>query len=310
MGFTLIELLAVIVILAMIALIATPIVLDIIKSSKKSAVEESAKNIVSAAETYYASKLLYNEKISTIDLSSDSLKYDGEKATKGNLTIDSDGNISGKMYISGYCIEIKNNSIINNQNITEDECEIKIGGGIDDNPILSEDFCFGLDCHTFGGLIVNEVIKGDSNIASYIVNPIRYSDPKVKKTISTFNENEDIVTLNDLLLLMNFDINSIVTDEDQNEIDVAKYEFIAPFSDIGIKKNGTLDFQNEEPVNLRLCAEVAKDFDADNLLFMYISPFTGNVSFTSIDDYDTDYGYFNVTMKYLGPAALLAKNED
>ena len=298
MGFTLIELLAVIVILAMIALIATPIVLDIIKSSKKSAVEESAKNIVSAAETYYASKLLYNEKISTIDLSSDSLKYDGEKVTKGNLTIDSDGNISGKMYISGYCIEIKNNSIINNQNINEDECEIKIGGDIDDNPVLSE-------------LIeVIEVIEGDSSIASYIVNPIRYSDPKAKKTISTFNENEDIVTLNDLLLLMNFDINSIVTDEDQNEIDVAKYEFIAPFSDIGIKKNGTLDFKNEEPVNLRLYVEAAKYFDVDNLLFMYISPSTGNVSFTSIDDYDTEYGYFNVTMKYLGPAALLAKNED
>ena len=308
MGFTLIELLAVIVILAMIALIATPIVLDIIKSSKKSAVEESAKNIVSAAETYYASKLLYNEKISTIDLSSDSLKYDGEKVTKGNLTIDSDGNISGKIYISGYCIEIKNNSIINNQNITEDECEIKIGG-IDDNPILSEDFCFGLDCHTFGGLIVNDVIKGDSSIASYIVNPIRYSEPKVKNAITTF-EKEDIVTLNDILLLLNLDINSINKDEAGNEIDLTKYEFIAPFSDIGIKKNGTLDFQNKEPVNLRLCAEVAKDFDADNLLFMYISPFTGNVSFTSIDDYDTDYGYFNVTMKYLGPAALLAKNED
>ncbi len=297
MGFTLIELLAVIVILAIIALIATPIVLDIIESSKKSAVEESAKNIVSAAETYYASKLLYNEKISTIDLSSDSLKYDGEKVTKGNLTIDSDGNISGKMYISGYCIEIKNNSIINNQNITEDECEIKIDGGIDDNPILSE-------------LIeVIEVIEGDSSIASYIVNPIRYSEPKVKNAIITF-EKEDIVTLNDILLLLNFDINSNNKDENGNKIDLTKYDFIAPFSDIGIKKNGTLDFQKEEPVNLRLYVETAKDFDVDNLLFMYISPSTGKVSFTSIDDYDSAYGYFNVTMKYLGPVALLAKNEE
>ena len=305
MGFTLIELLAVIVILAIIALIATPIVLDIIESSKKSAVEESAKNIVSAAETYYASKLLYNEKISTIDLSSDSLKYDGEKVTKGNLTIDSDGNISGKMYISGYCIEIKNNSIINNQNITEDECEIKIDGGIDDNPIL---VCSEPNC-TSVWVIVNDVIKGDSSIASYIVNPIRYSEPKVKNAIKTFEE-EDVVTLNDILLLLNFDINSITKDEKGNKIDLTKYEFITPFSDIGIKKNGTLDFQNEEPVNLRLYVETAKEFDVDNLLFMYISPSTGKVSFTSIDDYESAYGYFNVTMKYLGPVALLAKNEE
>ena len=44
-GFTLIELLAVIVILAIIALIATPIVLDIIDSSKKIAISEVLKYI-------------------------------------------------------------------------------------------------------------------------------------------------------------------------------------------------------------------------------------------------------------------------
>ena len=52
-GFTLIELLAVIVILAVIALIATPAVLNIIEDSKKAAAEASARNVVSAAKTYY-----------------------------------------------------------------------------------------------------------------------------------------------------------------------------------------------------------------------------------------------------------------
>ena len=42
-GFTLIELLAVIVILAIIALIATPIVLNIIKTSRKGAFARSAE---------------------------------------------------------------------------------------------------------------------------------------------------------------------------------------------------------------------------------------------------------------------------
>ena len=41
-GFTLIELLAVIIILAVIALIATPIVLNVIESARKSANKDSA----------------------------------------------------------------------------------------------------------------------------------------------------------------------------------------------------------------------------------------------------------------------------
>ena len=53
-GFTLIELLAVIVILAIIALIATPIVLDIIEDSKNSSIRESANMYKSAAENAIA----------------------------------------------------------------------------------------------------------------------------------------------------------------------------------------------------------------------------------------------------------------
>ena len=50
-GFTLIELLAVIIILAIIALIATPIVMRVIENSKKSAAERGAENYVRAVET-------------------------------------------------------------------------------------------------------------------------------------------------------------------------------------------------------------------------------------------------------------------
>ena len=45
-GFTLIELLAVIIILAIIALIATPIVLDVVDDARKSVAETEAKAIV------------------------------------------------------------------------------------------------------------------------------------------------------------------------------------------------------------------------------------------------------------------------
>ena len=62
-GFTLIELLAVIVILAIIALIATPIVLDIITDTKISAKERSIENIEHAAQLYIASEYQMNNKI-------------------------------------------------------------------------------------------------------------------------------------------------------------------------------------------------------------------------------------------------------
>ena len=57
-GFTLIELLAVIVVLAIIALIATPIVMNTIKSAKKGAAERSAENYIDALETVVATKRL------------------------------------------------------------------------------------------------------------------------------------------------------------------------------------------------------------------------------------------------------------
>ena len=52
-GFTLIELLAVIVILAIIALIATPMVLEIITKARKSAAQDSIYGIMEATSLAY-----------------------------------------------------------------------------------------------------------------------------------------------------------------------------------------------------------------------------------------------------------------
>ena len=57
-GFTLIELLAVIVILAIIALIATPIVMNVIENARKGAAERSASNYVDAVEVALAAAKL------------------------------------------------------------------------------------------------------------------------------------------------------------------------------------------------------------------------------------------------------------
>ena len=79
-GFTLIELLAVIVILAIIALIATPMVLKYIESSKKGAFRESVSNIETEALNYVASKNLNNEEVVyTIKIDVQDLNFKGKK---------------------------------------------------------------------------------------------------------------------------------------------------------------------------------------------------------------------------------------
>ena len=125
-GFTLIELLAVIVILAVIAVIATPAVLNIIEDSKKSAAEASARSIVGAAKTHYMKNIMENKPNSNVDLSTGTLKYDGEQAKKGLLSYDANGNVSGKMYISGYCVEVSVDGNVTSTKTDESNCNIEI----------------------------------------------------------------------------------------------------------------------------------------------------------------------------------------
>ena len=57
-GFTLIELLAVIVILAVIALISTPIVLNLINNVRKGAFARSTEGVLKASKLYYSANLI------------------------------------------------------------------------------------------------------------------------------------------------------------------------------------------------------------------------------------------------------------
>jgi len=109
-GFTLIELLAVIVVLAIIALIATPIVMNVISNAQKGAAERSADNYVKAVETLIATKRL-----------------DGEPVEDGTYTIGTDGNLSfGDVELngtkpSGGTITIKDGQVV------KENASIKVG---------------------------------------------------------------------------------------------------------------------------------------------------------------------------------------
>jgi type IV pilus assembly protein PilA len=123
-GFTLIELLAVIVILAIIALIATPIIVGLIDDARREAAANSAYGVYHAAENVFAKVLLANANglpgiiIYTFDTDGSveigygdaatvtppvewnitaadaSLDFNGTKPTGGTMTLNVDGSVT------------------------------------------------------------------------------------------------------------------------------------------------------------------------------------------------------------------------
>ncbi len=123
-GFTLVELLAVIVILSIILLVAVPAVKKTVDRAKKKSAENDAVMIKNIAEKYYTSNLDKDEEITGIDLSTDTLSYSGEKPTKGYLYFTEDGIAYGKMYINGYCVEVKSDGTNTSEKVSIDDCNI------------------------------------------------------------------------------------------------------------------------------------------------------------------------------------------
>ena len=113
-GFTLVELLAVIVILALIALIATPIILNVINDAKKQAAKDSAYGYMDAVEKYIVSSELEDKSIkdgtySVEDLNSMGVSVKGSTPDNGNIEIKNSSVKSYDIGIDGY--EVSNGEI-------------------------------------------------------------------------------------------------------------------------------------------------------------------------------------------------------
>lgn len=156
-GFTLIELLAVIVILSIIALIATPIVLNIIEDTKVSSIKTSSELYMNAVELSLGRAGIDNVDISTCKVENKILKC-GDKEYKIEIKVEHPDEVeikatqSGKIYTAmkrdNYCIMIKEGEnslsykkIVNivkdsNNEITNNNCTL--------DPYTSEN-CFAFD---------------------------------------------------------------------------------------------------------------------------------------------------------------------
>ena len=131
-GFTLVELLAVIVILALIALIATPIILNVINDAKKQAAKDSAYGYMDAVEKYIVSSELEDESIqdgiySVEDLNK-KISVKGSTPDNGNIEIKNSSVKSYDIGIDGYVVS---NGEVKKASTTK---EIKNGTAVYYNP--------------------------------------------------------------------------------------------------------------------------------------------------------------------------------
>ena len=133
-GFTLIELLAVIVILAVIALIATPLIMGTITKAKKNAFIDTANGIIKAGENYQAEQVMTTagdvEDLVISDLTTDTkLQYKGSKPKSGTLKITSDGKTAIAIWSGQFCA-VKNYDdkkvTVDDSIKTKEECVIPV----------------------------------------------------------------------------------------------------------------------------------------------------------------------------------------
>lgn len=113
-GFTLIELLAVIIILAIIALITTHIILNVVNDARKSAAEDKAWGAIDATRLAYTQNQSKDDAVTIPDagltvtfppaaFGTTSVKVSGEKPTGGTVTISKDGVITATgLLFTGY----------------------------------------------------------------------------------------------------------------------------------------------------------------------------------------------------------------
>lgn len=112
-GFTLIELLAVIVILAVIALIATPLILGVIEDAKIHSAEDGVYGYLDAVELAYALDLFsgkqsfpLEQKLNILEQPMNQIKVRGQKPTSGTVLFDAVGNVSkATLCMNGYVID-------------------------------------------------------------------------------------------------------------------------------------------------------------------------------------------------------------
>src|SRR5574344_2079083 len=119
-GFTLIELLAVIVILAIIALIITPMITDVIKKAREASDLRSAEAYAKAGDDFYAEATLDSNKQALLGTNViDSLEVSNAKAT-GEVYVYSNGTVAMAIVINNKCYKKTSSQYIDQIEVSDD----------------------------------------------------------------------------------------------------------------------------------------------------------------------------------------------
>lgn len=106
-GFTLLELLAVMIVLGLIALIAVPMIMNVVETSKRGTIKNSASGIVDAARNYHALEMEdkgVNTKVTIVfPEAGKMLEYNGEDPDQGTVVIEPDGKVALAVMFGDYC---------------------------------------------------------------------------------------------------------------------------------------------------------------------------------------------------------------
>ena len=222
-GFTLIELLAVIIVLAVIALIATPIVLDVIDSAKLKAFEESAYGIIETVKLKnYDGILDGSNDNKTYTFPNDELVFQGERP-KGGSAVSVNGDIVIAIHNDKYCATKK----LGDEKVTITEnlenCDIKyvsLNGTITEtDPIVAKvelikngNVIYETTSDEAGNYVFNDIVAD-----SYLVLVSQPSKTKYGREVDLIDDN-NTYDMNVTMHAGDIDGNDIINENDINMV--------------------------------------------------------------------------------------------
>ena len=238
-AFTLIELLAVIVVLAIIALIATPIVMNTIKNAKKGAAERTADNYIKQVETAVAEAKLENKSV-----------------PNGTYNIDGNGNLTGAGLPDGKLeINMSGNKptsgtvTIKNGGVSQDGTTMTVGDYIvsydkDNNKQIAQELYKGILCKAVTTATTGNVPSGNYAYGDEYTCELGDND---EKTFFVLETNGDNVSL---IMNKNIDSNGKGTTSGNTVAWVSKEDYIAAggedlSNDEGYCQKGDMCAKNE-----------------------------------------------------------------
>ena len=120
-AFTLIELLAVIVVLGILALIVTPILINVVKDSNEKSYKLSADGYINAVKGYILSNQLDGKKVATgnYNIKNLDIKISGKAPSKGNVEIDDEKVSNAQLCFDTYLVKYDGREVT----LTEKGCK-------------------------------------------------------------------------------------------------------------------------------------------------------------------------------------------